>query len=278
MKRGTSTCFANIARARAMAAAGGIMLIAHLPLLRADSPAQAHRRNTAPGQLFGVHPVQEGRTTLPGGHFNFALVAGQRISDGIVVENFSTSRAAFSRVRRGSPHRDRRWAGSCATNRDDARGGCLDRRRRRRRHHRRAQQFTDRFTLTVPATSRQVSISAPSWPRPSRRHRAGESDRGTRRADNRGHRAGHFASVGASQPLVGTVRPRDDRIRHHAVEHRKRTAHVCGSVTSMTVTATCRDPPADAGQRVRRAERSGATRCGVEGVEPGRVRTACGQP
>ena len=44
---------------------------------------------TAPAQLFGVHPVQEGRTTLPGGHFNFALVPGQRISDGIVVENFS---------------------------------------------------------------------------------------------------------------------------------------------------------------------------------------------
>ena len=44
---------------------------------------------TAPAQLFGVHPVQEGRTTLPGGHFNFALVPGQRIADGIVVENFS---------------------------------------------------------------------------------------------------------------------------------------------------------------------------------------------
>jgi hypothetical protein len=39
--------------------------------------------------LFGVHPVQEGHTTLPGGHFSFALVPGERISDGVVVENFS---------------------------------------------------------------------------------------------------------------------------------------------------------------------------------------------
>ncbi len=42
-----------------------------------------------PSQLFGVHPVQEGHTTLPGGHFNFALVAGQSITDGIVVVNDS---------------------------------------------------------------------------------------------------------------------------------------------------------------------------------------------
>ena len=46
------------------------------------SPASTH-------QLFGVHPVQQGSTTLPGGHFNFALVAGQSLADGIVVENFS---------------------------------------------------------------------------------------------------------------------------------------------------------------------------------------------
>jgi CBS domain-containing protein len=42
-----------------------------------------------PGRLFGVHPVEQGSTTLPGGHFNFALVSGQRVSDAIVVENFS---------------------------------------------------------------------------------------------------------------------------------------------------------------------------------------------
>lgn len=44
---------------------------------------------TSPGQLFGVHPAQQGRTTLPGGHFNYALVAGQSVTDGIVVENLS---------------------------------------------------------------------------------------------------------------------------------------------------------------------------------------------
>jgi hypothetical protein len=50
---------------------------------------------SSPGQLFGVHPVQQGTTTLPGGHFNFALVSGQSISDGIVVENFSDRALTF---------------------------------------------------------------------------------------------------------------------------------------------------------------------------------------
>lgn len=48
-----------------------------------------------PDQLFGVRPVEEGTTTLPGGHFNFALVPGQSISDGIVVENFSNQALHF---------------------------------------------------------------------------------------------------------------------------------------------------------------------------------------
>jgi hypothetical protein len=56
----------------------------------ATSPAAS-----TPGQLFGVHPVQEGSTTLPGGHFNFALVSGQSISDGIVVENLSDHALTF---------------------------------------------------------------------------------------------------------------------------------------------------------------------------------------
>src|ERR1700722_19672724 len=49
----------------------------------------------APGPLFGVHPVQQGSTTLPGGHFNFAVVPGERISDGIVVENLSARTLRF---------------------------------------------------------------------------------------------------------------------------------------------------------------------------------------
>jgi hypothetical protein len=40
-------------------------------------------------QLFGVHPLLQGQTTLPGGHFSFALVAGQTATDGVVVENFA---------------------------------------------------------------------------------------------------------------------------------------------------------------------------------------------
>jgi len=46
-------------------------------------------------QLFGVHPVEEGSTTLPGGHFNFALLPGQHVSDGIVVENLSNRALTF---------------------------------------------------------------------------------------------------------------------------------------------------------------------------------------
>jgi hypothetical protein len=87
--------FINAARARAVLIVG-VMLIAtlavnsHMPVLAADESPSAE-----PAQLFGVHPVQEGRTTLPGGHFNFALVSGQRIADAIVVENFSDHALRF---------------------------------------------------------------------------------------------------------------------------------------------------------------------------------------
>lgn len=39
--------------------------------------------------------MQQGRTTLPGGHFNFALVGGGRISDAVVVENFTDHSMGF---------------------------------------------------------------------------------------------------------------------------------------------------------------------------------------
>jgi hypothetical protein len=48
-----------------------------------------------PSQLFGVYPAQQGATTLPGGHFNYALLPGKTISDGIVVENFSDHALTF---------------------------------------------------------------------------------------------------------------------------------------------------------------------------------------
>ena len=47
------------------------------------------------GQLFGVHPALEGSTTLPGGHFNFALLPGKSIADGIVIANFSDHALTF---------------------------------------------------------------------------------------------------------------------------------------------------------------------------------------
>lgn len=78
-------------RARALSAACGVALFAIVAVGTAEEVrAAAQFATPAPSELFGVHPVQEGRTTLPGGHFNFALVPGQKISDGIVVVNFST--------------------------------------------------------------------------------------------------------------------------------------------------------------------------------------------
>jgi hypothetical protein len=64
--------------------------------LVAQRTAHADATVTAsPAKLFSVHPVEEGSTTLPGGHFNYALVPGQHISDGIVVENLSSGVLTF---------------------------------------------------------------------------------------------------------------------------------------------------------------------------------------
>jgi hypothetical protein len=53
----------------------------------AISPVAANA--AASNQVFGAHPVHQGQTTLPGGHFNFALAPGESVSDAVVVENFS---------------------------------------------------------------------------------------------------------------------------------------------------------------------------------------------
>jgi hypothetical protein len=88
--------FATTRRARALSAACGVALVAMVAVGTVEKVRAAAQSATAvPSELFGVHPVQEGRTTLPGGHFNFALVAGQRISDGIVVVNFSSHSLRF---------------------------------------------------------------------------------------------------------------------------------------------------------------------------------------
>ena len=82
-------------RSRAIAsvfcfAALSILLVHGSGVARAGSTSSPN-----PSQLFGVHPVQQGRTTLPGGHFNFALLPGQSIADGIVVENLSDHALRF---------------------------------------------------------------------------------------------------------------------------------------------------------------------------------------
>ncbi len=64
-------------------------------LLGAPAALAAPTAAPIPAQLFGVHPAEEGSTTLPGGHFNYALLPGQRVTDGIVVENLSNRVLTF---------------------------------------------------------------------------------------------------------------------------------------------------------------------------------------
>jgi hypothetical protein len=82
------------ARRRTIAVAGCLALLGAV-LSGAPLALAAPTAAPNPTQLFGVHPVQEGSTTLPGGHFNFALLPGQRITDGIVVENLSNRVLTF---------------------------------------------------------------------------------------------------------------------------------------------------------------------------------------
>ena len=102
-------------------------------------------------QLFGVHPVEEGSTTLPGGHFNFALLPGQRVSDGIVVENLSSRALTFhvygadlitatgGGLAPAQPTATKRAVGAWITVSTPTVSVAAH------------AQFTDRFTVTVPA-------------------------------------------------------------------------------------------------------------------------------
>jgi GTPase len=94
LKIGSPGRFAHCARARAIASLGCAAVLATLTAqevaLAASATLQAN-----PRQVFGVHPVQQGRTTLPGGHFNFALAPGESITDAIVIENLSDSALTF---------------------------------------------------------------------------------------------------------------------------------------------------------------------------------------
>jgi hypothetical protein len=95
MKTGQSEWFGTRQRARAIASPVCVALLS-IFLVYGHGVARAASTSAAnPGQLFGVHPVQQGHTTLPGGHFNFALLPGQSISDGIVVENLSDRALRF---------------------------------------------------------------------------------------------------------------------------------------------------------------------------------------
>ena len=95
--------------------------------------------STSQGPLFGVHPAQQGGTTLPGGHFNFALVPGQRITDGIVFGESLQSHAEVPCVRCRPAHRDRWWTRTRTADRDDASGRRVDRHVDADGHRRRAQ-------------------------------------------------------------------------------------------------------------------------------------------
>jgi hypothetical protein len=89
LKTGSSARHADSVTAHAIASLSCLAVLASLIVGSQAAARAAASPSPDPGRLFGVHPVQQERTTLPGGHFNYALVPGQSISDGIVVENFS---------------------------------------------------------------------------------------------------------------------------------------------------------------------------------------------
>lgn len=95
MKLESAGCRASRARALATSSLCCLGLLT-ITIAGAQGVARAATSSPqAPGPLFGVHPEQQGSTTLPGGHFNFALVPGARIVDGVVVENFSNRALRF---------------------------------------------------------------------------------------------------------------------------------------------------------------------------------------
>ncbi|MHB8490141.1 MAG: hypothetical protein ACYDCS_12730 [Candidatus Dormibacteria bacterium] len=105
------------------------------------------------GSLFGAHPVQQGHTTLPGGHFNYALIAGGHISDGVVVENFTDHSIDFSIY--GADLRSASGGGLAPAQPNDImhEAGAwivISKPRVTIPAH---GQLTDNFTLTVPTTA-----------------------------------------------------------------------------------------------------------------------------
>lgn len=95
MNIGSPGRFACSARARAITSLGCVALLCALIAGEQVARASGPSPQANPRQVFGVHPVQQGRTTLPGGHFNYALAPGESIVDAIVVENFSDRTLSF---------------------------------------------------------------------------------------------------------------------------------------------------------------------------------------
>jgi hypothetical protein len=95
MKSRQSQCFGKGPHTRAIAAPACVALLSIFLVFGQGVVRAAGTSSPNPGQLFGVHPVQQGRTTLPGGHFNFALLPAESISDGVVVENLSDRSLTF---------------------------------------------------------------------------------------------------------------------------------------------------------------------------------------
>ena len=79
MKSRQSQCFGKGPRTRAIASPAWVALLSIFLVVGQGVVRAAGTPSPNPGQLFGVHPVQQGRTTLPGGHFNFALLPGEHL-------------------------------------------------------------------------------------------------------------------------------------------------------------------------------------------------------
>lgn len=95
MKTGSSARHADSIASRAIASLTCLAVWASLIVGTQAAARAAASPSTDVSGLFGAHPAQQGSTTLPGGHFNYALVPGQHIADGIVVENFSQHAISF---------------------------------------------------------------------------------------------------------------------------------------------------------------------------------------
>ena len=252
------------------------MAVGSAPVVR----AAAQSPTPTPSALFGVHPAQEGRTTLPGGHFNFALVPGQKIADAIVVENFSSVVLRFhvygadlitalgGGLTPAQPTATMRAVGAWIVVAEPTitigAHGEFD----RRIHDHRPSH----------GVGRSASWRSGGFGR-YRCHSTGNTDRSACGTDNCRDGAGLCAGFGHPD-RAARIRNRIRKIWfwHHALEYRQRAAHLCGiAETRGRRWSSDRDTSVDPHQCLCRAEWSCATRRGVEraGVAGGNVSREC---